>query len=261
MAQWLNFLLRPFRLINGAIDFATTLLFLHFIVLWRIALMPLALLSLPIRALAALHRQRLMEMQVQRLKKALEASLWDRKDLKEQLDRALHRRKTAEMMLVELDAEHDEAILQIELLLQQIEELKEEIERLKRLSTAPQLPGDNDKEPRRNTAGDTISGDGAVARHRAEALSRSLFSLTLWLGVGAVMWQSQEPCIPLMAALFSVVAMSLMSAVRFFSAFEHKPALDAAVLLSFNWFLVGTLAYPMLPRIVWFVALRVRECT
>ncbi|KAL0330053.1 UNVERIFIED_CONTAM: hypothetical protein Sradi_4992000 [Sesamum radiatum] len=121
-----------------------------------------------------------------------------------------------EVMLKELEGEHDEAIVKIELLLEEVQDLKDEIRRLK---------------------------------EREVALSRSLFSAMLSLIVGIIVWEAEDPCIPLVVALFTVVSMSLMSVVRFFSTIKHKPASDAVALLSFNWFILGTLAYPTLPRI------------
>lgn len=57
-----------------------------------------------------------LEMQLHRLRNELENVLWDRKDLKEQLRVAIKERKMMEKMLVELEEEHDEAIVKIELL-------------------------------------------------------------------------------------------------------------------------------------------------
>lgn len=55
-------------------------------------------------------------MQLHRLRNELENVLWDRKDLEEQLRVAIKERKMMEKMLVELEEEHDEAIVKIELL-------------------------------------------------------------------------------------------------------------------------------------------------
>lgn len=57
-----------------------------------------------------------LEMQLHRLRNELENVLWDRKDLEEQLRVAIKERKMMEKMLVELEEEHDEAIVKIELL-------------------------------------------------------------------------------------------------------------------------------------------------
>ncbi|GLU05243.1 hypothetical protein SLE2022_223540 [Rubroshorea leprosula] len=63
-----------------------------------------------------------------------------------------------------------------------------------------------------------------------------------------IIWKAKDPCMPLVAALYTVVGMSLKSVVRFFSTIKNKLASDAVALLSFNWFTLGTLTYPTLPR-------------
>jgi hypothetical protein len=91
------------------------------------------------------------------------------------------------------------------------------------------------------------------------AVSRSVFSAMLALVVGIVMYEAkeQELCTPLIGALFTVVGISLKSVVQFFSTVKNKPALDAVALMSLNWFIVGTLTYPTLPRVARIVVPRV----
>lgn len=84
---------------------------------------------------------------------------------------------------------------------------------------------------------------------RAVAISRSIFSAILSLIVGVTVWEADDPCMPLVVALFAVVGMSLKSVVQFFFSIRNKPASDAVALLSFNWFILGTLTYPTLPRV------------
>lgn len=86
---------------------------------------------------------------------------------------------------------------------------------------------------------------------RSIAVSRSVFSAMLALVVGVVMYgaKEKEMCTPLIGALFTVVGISLRSVVQFFSTVKNKPALDAVALMSLNWFIVGTLTYPTLPRV------------
>ncbi|KAI3694316.1 hypothetical protein L1987_77280 [Smallanthus sonchifolius] len=74
---------------------------------------------------------------------------------------------------------------------------------------------------------DNISG-----QRREVAVSQSLFSAMLSLLVGMVIWEAQEPCMPLVTALFMVVGMSLKSVVQFFSTIKNKPASDAVALES-----------------------------
>ncbi|XP_038898364.1 uncharacterized protein LOC120086031 isoform X3 [Benincasa hispida] len=84
---------------------------------------------------------------------------------------------------------------------------------------------------------------------REVAISRSLFSTLLSLLVGVIIWEAEEPHLCLVVALMFVVSISLKSVVEFFTTIKNKPALDAVSLLSFNWFVLGILAYPTLPII------------
>lgn len=86
-------------------------------------------------------------------------------------------------------------------------------------------------------------------QQRDLAVFRTLFSAILSLLVGTIVWKAEDACMPLVLALFAVVGMSLWSVVQFFSTIKNTPASDAVALLSFNWFLLGTLTYPTLPRI------------
>lgn len=88
-----------------------------------------------------------------------------------------------------------------------------------------------------------------VYQRREVAVSQSLFSAILSLVVGVVVLEAEDPCMPLVVALFSVVAMSLKSVVQFFFTIKNRPASDAVALLSFNWFILGSLTYPTLPRV------------
>lgn len=89
---------------------------------------------------------------------------------------------------------------------------------------------------------------------REVAMSRSLFSTLLSLLVGVIIWEAEEPHLCLVVALMFVVSISLKSVVEFFTTIKNKPALDAVALLSFNWFVLGILAYPTLPNISRFLA-------
>lgn len=77
-----------------------------------------------------------------------------------------------------------------------------------------------------------------------------------------IIWEAEEPHLCLVVALMFVVSISLKSVVEFFTTIKNKPALDAVALLSFNWFVLGILAYPTLPNIARLLApsaLRVME--
>jgi hypothetical protein len=62
-----------------------------------------------------------------------------------------------------------------------------------------------------------------------------------------IVWEAEDPCMPLVVALFTVVGMSLKSVVEFFFTIKNKPASDAVALLSFNCFILGMLTYPAMP--------------
>lgn len=94
----------------------------------------------------------------------------------------------------------------------------------------------------------------AVDHRWDAALSQSLFSAFLSLVVGVIVWEADDTCMPLVVALFTVVGMSLWSVVQFFSTIKNKPASDAVALLSFNWFILGTLTYPALPIVAHMLA-------
>lgn len=91
--------------------------------------------------------------------------------------------------------------------------------------------------------------DEVLVQKRKIAVLQSLFSAVLSLVVGVIIWEAEDPCTPLVVALFTVVGMSLRSVIQFFSTINNKPVSDAVALLSFNCFILGTLAYPTLPRI------------
>lgn len=57
-----------------------------------------------------------LEMQILRLKNDMESVLLDAKELEEQLHEAIKEHEMTEVLLVELEKEHDEAILKIKLL-------------------------------------------------------------------------------------------------------------------------------------------------
>ncbi|KAK6116927.1 hypothetical protein DH2020_049302 [Rehmannia glutinosa] len=216
----------------------------------------------------------LLEMQIYRLKNELENVLWDRKELEEKLHVAIKERKMMEMMLMELEEEHDEAIVKIELLEGEVQDLKDEMQRLKEIQgkalwsytnrgdviddcnfrqVSKDIIKDEMNDPVKNVSKIyglsqpyvtyTISDEGYnLAEHRDVALSRTLFSAILSLAVGLVVWEADDPCMPLVVALFTVVTMSLTSVLRLFTRIEHKLRLEVVTLLSLHWFVLGTLA-------------------
>lgn len=79
------------------------------------------------------------------------------------------------------------------------------------------------------------------------AFASSSFSAMLSTLVAVIAWEAQDPCTPLVFALFIVVVMSLANVVQIFSKIHTQQSFHAVSLLSFNCFLLGTLAYPASP--------------
>ncbi|KAA8521055.1 hypothetical protein F0562_011792 [Nyssa sinensis] len=199
------------------VELLITAIFLHVNIFWRFMIWTIAVISLPVRALTALERERLLEMHLHETQIELENLMWDRKGLEDRLQRAIKEYRMMEVMLTELEEEHDRAIVKIKQLEGELQDVKDEYIQLKE-----------------------IMGKEAL---------ESLFSAVLSLLVGMIIWEAEDPCMPLVVALFTVVGISLKSVVRFFSTIKNKPASDAVALLSFNWFILGTLTYPTLPRV------------
>lgn len=57
-----------------------------------------------------------MEMHLHEMQDELETILWDKKQLKERLKTVIKERRMMEVMLAELEEEHDQAIIKIEIL-------------------------------------------------------------------------------------------------------------------------------------------------
>ncbi|KAE8677502.1 benzyl alcohol O-benzoyltransferase [Hibiscus syriacus] len=227
---------------------------------WKSVLWTVALVSLPYRMLTALQREKLLEQHLQEMQFEFETLVWDRKDLEEHLQAAARESRIMESVLIELEGEHNKAVARIELLegewisLQELMMNREAWEGKSKsnfgtfnlLKAAPAPSGSVElftpsvQNPDVNTV---------IEERRDIALSQTLFSAILSLLVGMIVWEAEDPCMPLVVALFTVVGMSLKSVVQFFFTIKNKPASDAVALLSFNWFVVGTLSYPALPKV------------
>ncbi|KAK3004086.1 hypothetical protein RJ639_017886, partial [Escallonia herrerae] len=299
--------------IHTWIELLRAAIWFHVNVFWRIMDWTVALISLPARILTAIQMERLLEMHLHEMQTELETLLWDRKELQDRLQSANKENRVTEVMLAELEEEHDQAILKIDLLEGEVQDLKDENCCLKEvqskalwsaggqvdtgdgcntkdadifgipswissysrgkinledLLTRKNALGHESKEPMEMheslIGGSKASGrihpftpavmstsfyvNSTLEERREVAVSRSLFSAILLLLVGIIIWEAEDPCMPLVTALFTVVGMSLMSVVQFFASINNRLAVDAVALLSFNWFILGTLTYPTLPR-------------
>ncbi|CAL9241796.1 unnamed protein product [Arabidopsis halleri] len=254
------------------------------------------LFTFPIRFFASIPRETLLEQSIYDLRYELESLEWNKKEIEENLRAAIKEYRIMERDLDELEDEHDEAISKVEKLEAELQELKEENLQLKEVngkdfwskkgkvitseepSEIRSIPKPKNipyeskgkaeftsvKSPLYPFAKSTIPKDEeltprVLGLERNIAVSRSVFSAILALVVGIVMYEAkeQELCTPLLGALFTVVGISLRSVVQFFSTVKNKPALDAVALMSLNWFIVGTLTYPTLPRVARIVVPRV----
>ncbi|XP_055820864.1 uncharacterized protein LOC129889541 [Solanum dulcamara] len=275
----------------------------HARLLWRLIIWSIAILSLPIRSLTALQRERVLEMHLQEMQIEFENLVWERKELEKKILVAIKDKKIMQAMLAELEDEHDDAIVKIEQLEGQLQNLKGENKRLnevhgkalsdqkdhfdgqvmqgysdavpfwrssgiesvvieqegmqedksKSTSTSPDFIGArfcrDVNQPCTQTTSENFDTSDVLHQRRDLAVSQTLFSAILSLLVGTIVWKAEDTCMPLVLALFAVAGMSLWSVVQFFSTINNRPASDAVALLSFNWFLLGTLTYPTFPRI------------
>lgn len=268
-------------------------------VCWSFITGAICIVTLPARALGALHREKLMERLLLEMNNELETMLWSKKELETRLQVAMKERELMDVIATELEEEHEKAIVKIELLEDEVQKLKAENLRLQEIhgklfyevgyhktfdtrvdyassgTSSWKWVDEGSKLAVKDVLAskdfpETMTGTkitsklslpldpgrmsnfnlGEVAAEQKEvALYRSLFSAILSLAVGLVIWKAQDPCVPLVMALFAVVGMSLKSVIQFFSTVESKGGLDAIVLLSLNWFILGILTYPTLPRL------------
>ncbi|XP_027913057.1 uncharacterized protein LOC114173053 isoform X3 [Vigna unguiculata] len=218
--------------------------------------------------------QKLHEIQIE-----LENLVREKKELQEHFQMAVKERRMVEILLAEIEEEHDMAIAKIEKLEGKLRDQRNENLRLKeirgkgsrdqnksekfqKISLQDLLTSKDNGEDESKTRSEVLkllktgSKDVvetmetlALDHHRDIALSQSLFTALMSLVVGVTVWEAEDPCMPLVVALFAVVGMSLKSVVQFFSSIRNKPASDVVALLSFNLFILGTLSYPTLPKV------------
>eukprot|EP00268_Persea_americana_P021123 TRINITY_DN21129_c0_g1_i5.p1 TRINITY_DN21129_c0_g1~~TRINITY_DN21129_c0_g1_i5.p1 ORF type:complete len:363 (+),score=65.77 TRINITY_DN21129_c0_g1_i5:402-1490(+) len=279
----------------------------------------IALASLPFRILNAFQKEKVLEFHLHEMEIELQNIIGEKKEVYRQLEIAIKDLRFVETILIEIEEEHNKAIVKIELLKNELQVLKDENLRLKHIqgkglrtieskeemgiklaregdfgipliadSTVPprksglngsgvilqHLLMDKDawKDEKKGKSGESamlklgseaahphpfppliissnIVGSEVLDQRRDVALSQSLFSTILSLVVGMIIWEAEDPCMPLVIALFTVVGISLKSVVQFFSTIRNKPASEAVALLSFNCFILGTLTSPTVPTV------------
>ncbi|XP_015575106.1 uncharacterized protein LOC8280126 isoform X2 [Ricinus communis] len=307
-----------FFVIHAWVELVTTSINVHLNIFHKTMIWTIALITLPIRVLSALQRERLLQDTLHEMQIELDNLVWVRKELQHQLQTAIKECRILESMLAEVEDENETIIAKFELL--ESEGLKVENLQLKEILSeghwsfkfnggtdnaenigiaisnntgisdstqscckasemmledlvtnkdACEGEGKSEAELRsflRATARGSIHSfshsivsrsldmSGGLDQRRDAAVFQSLFSAVLTLLVGTIIWKAEDPCMPLVVALFAVVGMSLKSVVQFFSTIKNKPASDAVALLSLNWFILGTLTYPALPKVARIIA-------
>ncbi|KAL8150489.1 hypothetical protein V2J09_020297 [Rumex salicifolius] len=262
-------------------------------VCWRFMIWTIGIITLPFRALSALHREKLTAKHFEELQYEIENLLWNYRKLEGQYAMAVKERKEFESLLAELEEEHDKAIAKIEHLEKQLHNLKTENPQLRAIQgkrawdfdtkddtkeaqtpssltvteqaqTAPPRTSsiikatrkdqkEIEKKVRLNPSALVDPNEALLYQKRDIALSQSVFSALISLLVGTAVYGAKEPGIPLILALFVVVGMSLQSIVYILSTVKNKYAYDTIALLSFNWFILGTLTYPTIPVVARFL--------
>ncbi|XP_031380666.1 uncharacterized protein LOC116195550 [Punica granatum] len=281
---------------------------LNISVFGKVVLWTFALITLPIRVLTAVRRERQLEAYLKYTQVELEYLLCYQKELEARLEKAIKECKVMEILLSELEEDHETAISRLELLEDELQALKAKNLQLRETrdkescnfksqpnqrkpQTTNTTPNFCDipygisslKAPRDGACGQSLQDlldsekknadallnllansnpdqfesligleserSRVLDQQREVALQRSLFSAILSFLVGMIVWEAKDPCMPLVMALFTVVGMSLKSVVQFFSTIKNKPASDAVALLSLNWFILGMLTYPTLPKV------------
>ncbi|XP_027913056.1 uncharacterized protein LOC114173053 isoform X2 [Vigna unguiculata] len=237
------------------------------------------LISLPARTVNVFQKEKQLEQKLHEIQIELENLVREKKELQEHFQMAVKERRMVEILLAEIEEEHDMAIAKIEKLEGKLRDQRNENLRLKeirgkgsrdqnksekfqKISLQDLLTSKDNGEDESKTRSEVLkllktgSKDVvetmetlALDHHRDIALSQSLFTALMSLVVGVTVWEAEDPCMPLVVALFAVVGMSLKSVVQFFSSIRNKPASDVVALLSFNLFILGTLSYPTLPKV------------
>lgn len=236
-------------------------------------------LAFPLRMLTAVERERKLGWLVAEMQAQMDDLAWENAALEDRLRAALREREAVEAVLDDVEDEHEDALARIHVLDAQLKALRQENVRLNehkgksrwddKPAAQPQAASHQSddklkpaaKRDREDAAVPTTAqsanhaGGGLASepppvddydalQATAVARCRSLFSLGISLAVGAVAWSADAPCLPLLAGLFAVVAVSMRSVSRL----RRRAGDDGAVaLLGLNWFLLGLLTSPMLP--------------
>ncbi|XP_015575107.1 uncharacterized protein LOC8280126 isoform X3 [Ricinus communis] len=249
-----------FFVIHAWVELVTTSINVHLNIFHKTMIWTIALITLPIRVLSALQRERLLQgLKVEnlQLKEILSEGHWSFKfnggtDNAENIGIAISNNtgisdstqsccKASEMMLEDLVTNKDAC--------EGEGKSEAELRSFLRATARGSIHSFS-----HSIVSRSLDMSGGLDQRRDAAVFQSLFSAVLTLLVGTIIWKAEDPCMPLVVALFAVVGMSLKSVVQFFSTIKNKPASDAVALLSLNWFILGTLTYPALPKVARIIA-------
>ncbi|CAN1143240.1 hypothetical protein LINPERHAP2_LOCUS13500 [Linum perenne] len=168
---------------------------------------------------------------------------WERNVLEGHLRTAVKECNNLDSLLSEAEDEADKMVSKIQLLEQQLGIVRDEHHQLK-------LNQGEKQAKLKRSMGHPRNMD-EVLEQRDIAFWQSVLSAVLSLTVGMIIYEAKDAnCMPLVVALYTVVGMSMKNVISFFSTIDNNPASDAVALLSFNCFILGTLTYPTLPKVV-----------
>lgn len=89
---------------------------LYLDICWNLILWAVSVISIPIRLLTALQREKVLEERLYELQTQLEGLIWVNKDLEWRVEVALKTQKKTETLFVEAEEEQDGAIKKLQLL-------------------------------------------------------------------------------------------------------------------------------------------------
>nr|XP_018684486.1 PREDICTED: uncharacterized protein LOC103991064 isoform X2 [Musa acuminata subsp. malaccensis] len=229
----------------------------HVDLCWHFLILGITFMTLPMRMLTALKNEVKLERLLNEMQIQLENLIWENKELEERLLIATDDRKVIEMILKEIEEEHEKAVTRIDLLENELQELKEENMRSNEVQgkTLWNSKSHYEKDVRSRESILIGTDYGSTSMHPSyNRRGLSLSDPEEPHEKGMIIWEAEDPCVPLVVALFTVVGISLGSVLEFFSTIRNRPASDAVALLSINWFILGTLSSRTLPVIAHMLA-------
>ncbi|KAL8201153.1 hypothetical protein R6Q57_012492 [Mikania cordata] len=100
-------------LINNIVEILGAFIYFNVSIFLRVVNWVISLITLPVRALASLRREKQLQTQLNELQDRLNFLVWDRKELQEHIGVAIKEHEMMETILGEVEEEHNEAIHKI----------------------------------------------------------------------------------------------------------------------------------------------------